>query len=148
MQTDSPLKSNIEYGYESGWSFTPLSGKRPKLKAWQDRPRETLDEALAWAEWVCLEHTGYARSKAEAWWRARSNEPVPDTVEEAVAVCYAGGIAPTQAVTVRSVAGEKFDRIVDYKLGAIPPRLDGGDERNANDPPRSDWPPDDCEVPF
>lgn len=49
MQTDSPLKSNVEYGYELGWSFTPLSGKRPKLKAWQDRPRETLDKALAWA---------------------------------------------------------------------------------------------------
>jgi len=50
MQTDSPLTSNVEYGHELGWSFTPLSGKRPTLKGWQERPRETLEEALIWAE--------------------------------------------------------------------------------------------------
>ena len=50
MQTDAPLKSNIEYGFDMGWSFTPLAGKRPTLKGWQDRPRETLDEVLAWAD--------------------------------------------------------------------------------------------------
>ena len=47
---DSPLAANVEYGYRLGWSFTPLAGKRPTLKGWQQRPRETLEEALAWAE--------------------------------------------------------------------------------------------------
>jgi len=47
--SNNPLAQNIAYGYELGWSFTPLSGKRPKLKRWQDRPHETLDEALTWA---------------------------------------------------------------------------------------------------
>ena len=42
--------AGIRRGHELGWSFTPLAGKRPTLKAWQDRPRETLEEALAWAE--------------------------------------------------------------------------------------------------
>jgi len=32
-----------------GWSFTPLDGKRPVLKRWQSSPRETLEQALAWA---------------------------------------------------------------------------------------------------
>ncbi|MBA3709958.1 MAG: hypothetical protein H0W83_14200, partial [Planctomycetes bacterium] len=27
-------------------------------------------------EWICFEHTGFARGKAELWWRARSREPV------------------------------------------------------------------------
>jgi hypothetical protein len=49
MQNGNTLKSNIEYGYELGWSFTPLSGKRPTLEGWQKRPRETLEDALAWA---------------------------------------------------------------------------------------------------
>ena len=98
------------------------------------------------SEWVCPEHTGYARSKFEAWWRARSNEPVPDTVEEAVDICDAGGIAPTIAITVRSVAGEKFDRITDYQLGPIPPRLDGRDEHIDGDLPEPVWPED--EIPF
>lgn len=101
------------------------------------------------SEWVCFEHTGYARDKAEAWWRARSNDPVPDTAGEAVAMCEAGNIAPTSGITVRSVTGEKFDRIIDYQLGPIPPRLDGSDEREP-DLVRIDDPvaiPDD-EIPF
>jgi len=96
------------------------------------------------AEWICLEHTGYARGKAEAWWRARSNEPVPGTVEEAVAVCYAGGIAPTQSVTVRSVTGEKYDRIIAHSLGPIPPRrISDHDDSNL---PDYSWAGD--EIPF
>jgi len=99
------------------------------------------------SEWVCFEHTGYARAKAEAWWRARSHEPVPQTAEEAVEICEAGGIAETKTVTVRSVSGEKFDRITGYQLGDIPPRLDSSDESDLEELP-ADWPPDDCEVPF
>ncbi len=35
-------------------------------------------------EWVCLEHEGYARAKAEKWWRKNANGPPPATVEEAL----------------------------------------------------------------
>jgi len=98
------------------------------------------------SEWVCFEHTGYARGKAEAWWRARSHEPVPETVEQAVDICEAGGITPTLAITVRSVAGEKYDRIVNHRLGPIPPRMDGSDERDAVNVPEPVWPED--EIPF
>ena len=42
------LAENIRRCHPMGWSFTPLSGKKPTLMAWQERPRETLDEALAW----------------------------------------------------------------------------------------------------
>lgn len=37
------------------------------------------------SEFVCFEHNGYARAKAEAWWRRRSSNPVPNTVDEALA---------------------------------------------------------------
>ena len=43
------LAANVQFGHELGWSFTPLAGKRPTLKGWQERPRESLEEALAWA---------------------------------------------------------------------------------------------------
>lgn len=72
------------------------------------------------SEWVCIEHSGYARQKAEAWWKLRSHAPVPATAEEAVALAQAGVLAPTTAITVRSVAGEKYDRIVDCVLGERP----------------------------
>ena len=39
-------------------------------------------------EWVCFEHTGYARQKAVQWWQKRLPDlPVPRTVAEAQALC-------------------------------------------------------------
>jgi len=83
-----------------------------------------VDYKIGWrrwkSEWVCLEHEGYARQKAIAWWKRRSYHPVPSTVDEAVAIARAGGLAPTREITIRSVVGEEFDRIIDYELGPIP----------------------------
>ncbi|RIK82081.1 MAG: DNA helicase [Planctomycetota bacterium] len=76
------------------------------------------------SEWVCFEHTGFARQKAEQWWLRRSNEPVPANADEAVELADAGALTPTSAITVERKAGEKFDRVVAYRLGDKPPRLD------------------------
>jgi DNA repair protein RadD len=72
------------------------------------------------SEFICVEHDGYARQKAVGWWRRRSPDPVPDTAERAVELAEAGALAPTEAITVRSIAGEKYDRIVGYRLGPMP----------------------------
>jgi len=48
-RSNNALVANVRLGYSLGWSFTPLAGKRPILKGWQKRSRETLVEALAWA---------------------------------------------------------------------------------------------------
>ena len=89
------------------------------------------------SEWICFEHPrgGFARQKAEAWWRKRSREPVPDTAAEAVELAESGALADTTQITVRSVAGEKYDRIIDHVLGPVPPRADGSDERDDADVP-------------
>ncbi|MBU0640568.1 MAG: hypothetical protein KKB50_17035, partial [Planctomycetes bacterium] len=79
------------------------------------------------SEWVCLEHSGFARHKAEQWWQARSNEPVPYTAEEAVELAEAGALAPTLAVTVERGNGDRFDRVVVYQLGERPPRLESSE---------------------
>jgi DNA repair protein RadD len=72
------------------------------------------------SEFICVEHEGYARQKADVWWRRRSPDPVPDSAERAVEIAEAGGLAATEAITVRSIVGEKYDRIVGYKLGPRP----------------------------
>ncbi len=36
------------------------------------------------SEWVCLEHPNFPRKKAEQWWTARGQSPVPATVAEAL----------------------------------------------------------------
>jgi DNA repair protein RadD len=39
-------------------------------------------------EWVCFEHTGYARQKAVQWWQKRlPDRPVPRTVDDALTRC-------------------------------------------------------------
>ena len=42
------------------------------------------------------------------------------TTAEALARIEGDALAPTQAIVVRSVSGEEFDRIVDYELGPMP----------------------------
>lgn len=59
------------------------NGKTPSLKV---RYRCGM---IFHAEWVCLEHEGFARSKAEQWWRKRdASGSVPDTVDEALACSH------------------------------------------------------------
>jgi DNA repair protein RadD len=72
------------------------------------------------SEWVCPEHTGYARAKFEAWWRKRSHTPLPESADEAVRLAKDGALARPSKIIVKNVAGDKFDRVVDYELGAFP----------------------------
>jgi DNA repair protein RadD len=76
------------------------------------------------SEWVCFEHTGFPRQKAEQWWSRRSDEPVPASAEEAVELAEAGALAQTLAITVEHNTGDPFDRVVGYRLGDRPPRLE------------------------
>lgn len=96
-----------------------------KRGADEDAPRSLrVDYKVGWyeykSEWICFEHQGFARQKAEAWWRRRSRDPIPDTAQRAVEIIEGGGLAQTDAITVRSVSGDPYERIVDYDLGPIP----------------------------
>ncbi len=72
------------------------------------------------SEFICIEHTGYARRKAEAWWRERCLDPCPTSAEEALDLAEVGLIAAPELITVRSIAGQKYRRIIKQTLGQIP----------------------------
>lgn len=72
------------------------------------------------SEFICIEHSGYARRKAEAWWQQRCIDPCPNTAEEALDLADAGLLAQAERITVRSIAGQKYDRIIGYELSEIP----------------------------
>jgi DNA repair protein RadD len=38
------------------------------------------------SEWICFEHAGFAKAKAAQWWKARSDLPVPASVDAALAL--------------------------------------------------------------
>ena len=60
------------------------------------------------SEWVCVEHAGYAGTKAVAWWRARSPDAIPKTAQRAVEIADGGGLAWPQQITVRSWPGGRL----------------------------------------
>ena len=96
-----------------------------------------VDYMIGWnrsqSEWVCFEHTGYARDKAVAWWKARSPDPVPDTAQRAVEIANGGGVAHATSITVKNVAGKQYDRIIDYELGPMPEPLGVSDLESYDD---------------
>jgi DNA repair protein RadD len=64
-------------------------------------------------EWICLEHDGYARTKAVAWWLRRAPEvPVPNTIEEALG--NSGQIKRPSQICIRPSG--QFVEIIGAKL--------------------------------
>ncbi len=99
-----------------------------------------------YSEWVCPEHDGWARKRFEKWWLERSNDPLPETAQEAVDIASAGGLAAPLIITVRRIPGEKFDRIIKCELGEVP---EGVASQLANtDVWGEPLPPDYDDVPF
>lgn len=70
------------------------------------------------SEWVCIEHVGYARNKAQRWFYERSDQAIPTTVEETLRIIHELGIAEAQKICVKKDG--KYDRVVDYSLGEKP----------------------------
>ena len=103
------------------------------------------------SEWVCPEHSGYARTKFIKWWKARAPEwlPVPNSAAETVRLAREGYLAEPTKITVRSTAGEKFETITKYELGPRPEREPGDDTAEvgmSGDLHVEDFDPD--EIPF
>ena len=70
------------------------------------------------SEWVCLEHSGFAKNKAAAWWKLRSNDPMPDTVDRAIDMAEGGGLAVPSKIWV--LPEGKYTRIARVELGPKP----------------------------
>lgn len=78
--------------------------------------------SCSFSEWVCPEHTGYARAKFEKWWAARAAGECPAPTK-AEGVCEAdsmGLLRTVKRVTVRRVAGKQYPEIVGYEFGDFP----------------------------
>lgn len=71
------------------------------------------------SEWVCVEHDGFARTKAVAWWEARSHDPFPSDARHAVAIAESGGLATPETITTQKDG--KWTRVVGAKGGEKPP---------------------------
>lgn len=94
--------SNVSY------SRHDKRGGRPSLKVTYSCGLTTYQE------WICFEHQGYARRKAEDWWRKRApGQPMPRSVNEALALSR--GLSRPSQIAVRpsgryfEITGYRFD---------------------------------------
>jgi DNA repair protein RadD len=92
-----------------------------KKNASADTPRTLrVDYAIGFhqfkSEWVCPEHSGYAREKFVKWWKDRAalGCAVPKTADEAVDLANRGCLTKVVGIKVKTIAGEKYDRITSY----------------------------------
>ncbi len=64
-------------------------------------------------EWICFEHTGYARKKAEAWWSRHSpGTQIPGSV--ALALADSGDLRQPTEIEVRPDGS--FFKVVSYRF--------------------------------
>ena len=70
------------------------------------------------SEWLLLERVGFPRKKAEQWWRQRSTQPVPETVDLALALIESFPLREPYEVTV-DVRG-KYPKLLGMRLSAEP----------------------------
>lgn len=98
-----------------------------------------IDCLRHFSEWLCPEHTGYARRKFEKWWRdhAHPDCQTPSTAEDVCEHEFAGMLREVKEITVRFVSGQKYPEITGCELGdfAIDTRLaeSGGGEEDWDD---------------
>ena len=71
------------------------------------------------SDWICPEHTGYARRKSEKWWRERTGEDLPATVDECLEIVDA--IKKPKRITVKKTAGSDWPTITKYEFAEETP---------------------------
>jgi DNA repair protein RadD len=66
-------------------------------------------------EFVCIEHDGFAKSKARLWWAKRSDRVMPRTVADALAEIKQHGLREPVKVTARHEPASGYYRVAEFE---------------------------------
>ena len=104
-----------------------------------------IDYLTHYSEWLCPEHTGYARRKFEKWWREHAHPdcPMPRTAEEVCEHEFSGMLREVKEITVRFVSGQKYPEITGCELGDFP-LVESGQNTQGEELSDEDW----DDIPF
>lgn len=122
---DSPLEGPVVEVYQVDSVGYSIHQKRTKDGESQKPPSMRVTyydgvNSVVADEWICVEHSGFAFEKALSWWQRRSANPMPRSVEDAVAMANQGALIEPSAIRVKITPGERFTKIVGYDLGPRP----------------------------
>lgn len=78
-----------------------------------------IDLMTSYSEWLCPEHSGYARKKFEKWWQrhAISEAPTPATADDVCEADFMGLLREVKKITVKRVSGERYPEVESCELG-------------------------------
>ena len=104
-----------------------------------------IDYLTHYSEWLCPEHTGYARRKFEKWWREHAHPdcPMPRTAAEVCEHEFSGMLREVKEITVRFVSGQKYPEITGCELGDFP-LVESGQNTQGEELSDEDW----DDIPF
>lgn len=102
LVTDAKYTKHIKRGDEN-------IGKPPTMRVTYSCVSDGNIETTI-SEWVCIEHTGFARGKAVDWWRNRTNIPMPVSVDDAIDIADQNILRLPH--TIKVMKDGRFDRIV------------------------------------
>lgn len=118
--------SHVEYQVWEKRGAPPDAPKTVRVTCYSDMIHSV-------SEWICPEHTGYAREKFLRWWseHAHPDTPVPNSADDVIEYEFMGMLREVKSVTVRRVSGERYPQIVGYELGEA--RIDTTDDTQMED---------------
>jgi DNA repair protein RadD len=99
-------------------------GKTPSMRVTYNVEGHNMPYGLS--EWICIEHTGWARSQAEKWWRQHCSLPCPESIDEAIDLALRGWVAVPRSVTAKRDG--KFWKILEREIEEIPIGLAEGEQ--------------------
>lgn len=116
-------------------------GKLPSLRVDYFGPSSRSQWDAVASEWICVEHEGYARVKAEAWWSQRFDGlSCPTAVDEALEL-----VSDARRVTaIWTMPEGKYTRVTAY---AFAPMREPGCDDDEEMPGQDDSPEQDSDEP-
>jgi DNA repair protein RadD len=90
--------------------------------------------------WLCPQHSGFAKSKADRWWKSHGGAvPFPSTVDEWLS--REAELLPTAEIAIKPKPGSKFMDVSDFRAAA--------NDNASNDNVPAQWASDlDDDIPF
>lgn len=117
---ESPISGEVEIAERCVQKVTyKVHTKKNAPPGWPQTLRVTyeLSNPMEWiSEWVCVEHQGFARTKAEAWWASRCQGECPTSAEDAFDFGATKCLAEPYSITTKIKAGDKFPEITKYRF--------------------------------
>lgn len=91
-------------------------GRLPSLRITYSLEEANMPFGLS--EWICVEHSGYARTMAERWWAEHSEVACPASIDEAIDLFERGWVAIPRLVTAKRDG--KFWKVLSREIDEIP----------------------------